>query len=98
MRFAYILWSDNSKGVVKSIAGVESVCANDLAKMTPDLEEGSDYRAYQYLLTFTFLRDNVDQVCEMIDKINREISILNEKGEDIALRFTDFEELRRIGK
>lgn len=84
--------------MVKSIVGVESVCANGSAKMTPDLEVGSDYRAYQYLLTFTFLRDNVEQVCEMIDKINREVSILNEQGEDIALRFTDFEELKRIGK
>ena len=95
---AYILWSNNTKGIVKTISGVEGICLKGLAKVTPDLGEGHNYRAYQYLLTFTFLKDNVEQVCEMIDRINKEVSILNEKGEDIALRFTDFEELRRIGK
>lgn len=95
---AYILWSNDTRGVVKSITGVENVCADGGAKMTPDLKAGSNYREHQYLLTFTFIRDNIDQICEMIDKINREVTILNDKGEDIALRFTDFDELKRIGR
>ena len=92
------MWSNNTKGVVKSIGGVEKVCAEvGEVTVTSDLGEGSNYRAYQYLLTFSFTKDTINQVCEAIDAINKEVSILNESGVDIALRFVDFDALKRVG-
>lgn len=35
-------------------------------------------------------------LCNQIDKINKTIKVIDEDGEDVAMRFTDFEELRRI--
>lgn len=95
---AYILWSNNTSGIVSKIQGLDSVRQNAKIKITSDIVIGGTYNAYQYLLTFTFCVDNADQVCELIDSINRKVRILNEKGEDIVLRFTNFEKLKRLEK
>ena len=57
---------------------------------------GNNFVAHQYLLTFTFTGKDVDYVCNQIDKINKTIKVIDEDGEDVAMRFTDFDELRRI--
>lgn len=93
---AYILWSDDTKGNVTTIKGLEEILALPGVKMTPDVHEGSPYREHQYLLTFTFACKDVDGVCRMIEKINDTVSIVNEKGDDIIIRFTDYDTIKNL--
>ena len=39
--------------------------------------------------------DTIEEFCEKIDQINRTISILDENGEDVIIRFTDFDYLKK---
>lgn len=95
---SYILWSTVSKGTIKDIKGVDEILVLPGVQMTPDVHVGSSYREHQYLLTFTFTRDNADEICKLLDKINKTVSIVNEKGEDIVIRYTDFETLKKQRK
>ena len=95
---SYILWSNETKGTIKEIIGVEEILATPGVKMTPDVHIGSPYREHQYLLTFTFTRDNADEVCRLIEKINDTVSVVNEKGEDVVIRFTDFHVIKNLRK
>ena len=93
---AYILWSINKQGKVHHIEGLDEVLAEEGIHLAPNVYNGDSFVAHQYLLTFTFTGKDVDYVCNQIDKINKTIKVIDEDGEDVAMRFTDFEELRRI--
>ena len=93
---SYILWSIGKPGVVKEIEGLDKILSMPGVHLAPNVKRGSKFTAHQYLLTFTFTGDDVEYTCEMIDKINKSIKVITEDGEDAVMRFTDFDELRRI--
>ena len=39
---------------------------------------------------------SLNELAQMIEKINNTIRVIDESGEDAVMRFTDFDELRRI--
>ena len=94
----YILWSDDSKGMVADIKGLDEILSLPGVKLTPDVHVGSPYREHQYLLTFTFTCENTEEVCRIISKINSTVKVINEKGEDIVIRFSDFEAIKKLRK
>lgn len=75
---------------------MDEILAEEGVHLAPNVYNGDNFVAHQYLLTFTFTGKDVDYVCNQIDKINKTIKVIDEDGEDVAMRFTDFEELRRI--
>lgn len=93
---SYILWSNNTAGVVKKITGIHEILQIVDIVITQDVKQGDTYRQYQYMLTFSFSRDGVEEVIDTITYINNTISVLNEDDKDVLIRFTDFDELRRI--
>lgn len=93
---AYILWSANKQGKIHHIEGLDEILAEEGVHLAPNVYNGDNFVAHQYLLTFTFTGKDVDYVCNQIDKINKTIKVIDEDGEDVAMRFTDFDELRRI--
>ena len=93
---AYILWSTNKQGKIHHIEGLDEILAEEGVHLAPNVYNGDNFVAHQYLLTFTFTGKDVDYVCNQIDKINKTIKVIDEDGEDVAMRFTDFDELRRI--
>lgn len=93
---SYILWSTCKPGKVKEIQGLENITSIPGVHLAPNVKKGSNFTAHQYLLTFSFTGEDVEYVCEMIEKINNTIRVIDESGEDAVMRFTDFDELRRI--
>ena len=93
---AYILWSKDSKGVVSHIEGVEKILSDPGVHLARNVKEGSHFVANQYMLTFTFTEDNVENVISKIDEINNTIKVLDENGEDVIMKYTDFQTLRNI--
>lgn len=93
---AYILWSKAKSGEVDRIEGVDEILSLPGVRLAPNVKEGSVFVANQYMLTFTFTRDNVEGVIEIIEKINNKVRVYDTKNEDVLLRFTDFDTLKRI--
>lgn len=92
---SYILWSNNKPGTVAEIVGLEDILKDENIILTTDVKIGSKYKAYQYLLTFSFTCDDVETVCQTIEKINH-VKVLNTEGVDVSIHFTDFDRLRKI--
>lgn len=95
---SYILWSNETSGVVKSIEGVNQILEIPGVKLTPKVKVGDSFGPHQYLLTFTFTCDNAKQVCELIEKINKTVSVNDENDDDVVIRFTDFERIKKLRK
>lgn len=64
--------------------------------LEPTVKVGSKFKENQYLLTFLFTENNADEVCKVIENINKVVKVIDEEGEDVVMRFTDYDELRRI--
>ena len=93
---SYILWSKAKKGVVSKIEGIDEICSNSNVYLEPTVKVGSKFKENQYLLTFLFTENNADEVCKVIENINKVVKVIDEEGEDVVMRFTDYDELRRI--
>ena len=93
---SYILWSKAKKGVVSKIEGIDEICSNSNVYLEPTVKIGSKFKENQYLLTFLFTENNADEVCKVIENINKVVKVIDEEGEDVVMRFTDYDELRRI--
>ena len=93
---SYILWSNDSSGVVSRIDGVDRITSLPGVALACDVKVGSHYNPNQYLLTFLIDDESVEGVCRVIEVINREVSVFNEFNEDISLKFTDLRKLKDV--
>ena len=59
-------------------------------------KEGDHVPLHIPIGVITFTSDNVEKMCEMIKYINSNISIPDESGEELYIRYTDFDYLRKI--
>lgn len=82
--------------MVSKIEGIDEICSNSNVYLEPTVKEGSKFKENQYLLTFLFTENNADEVCKDIENINKVVKVIDEEGEDVVMRFTDYDELRRI--
>ena len=48
------------------------------------------------LHNISFTTDTIEEMCELIDKVNKEVAFYNEKGEDTVIKYTDFDYLKRV--
>ncbi len=57
---------------------------------------GDDFAMYKNIANVAFTSANIEEMCAMIDKINKTVKIFNEQGEDVTIKYTDFDYLRKI--
>lgn len=93
---SYIMWSKNKTGKVAEIKGLEKIKAIRGVTIHPEVPVGCDFRAEHYMIIFTFTRDSIDEICDIVETINKEVSILDEQGEDVLIRYTDFNKIKEI--
>ena len=93
---AYILWSGDVEGVVDHFEGVDEILSLPGVKLTSDVEEAGHFGKHQYLLTFTFTRDDADEAIRMINLINERVKVIDTQGNDVSVKFTDMDTFRRI--
>ena len=82
--------------MVSKIEGIDEICSNSNVYLEPTVKVGSKFKENQYLLTFLFTENNADEVCKVIENINKVVKVIDEEGEDVVMRFTDYDELRKI--
>jgi hypothetical protein len=59
------------------------------------LVEGDEIGLNRPLGNILFSAKDCDDMCSMIQRINQEVALLNEDGENILLQYTDFEALKQ---
>ena len=93
---SYILWSNDTSGVVGAIEGIELIKSIPNLEIIFDVKEGVKYRSNQYLVTFVFSTDTIDEMIEVISFINRNVKIFDDSGKNICIYYNDFETIKRI--
>lgn len=95
----YILWGEE-EGEISEITGIDEINQIPGININIDglLNVGDIVKKHQYLYVITFDTINVDQMIDVINKINELISIKDNKGVDIVIRFDDFTRLKEVAK
>lgn len=92
---AYMLWT-NKGGIISEIKGLDEVAKWPGVSVDSLAQVGDDITVYKSLGNIMFVTDDCEEMCEMIDKINRTVSIINTEGEDVVIHFNDFDYLREV--
>lgn len=83
-------------GSVSKIYGVEEICSKYEVKVTYDIKEGQEFRAHQYLLTFTFVEESTEEMCDIIADINKCVRVMDDKDENIVIYFNDYKTIYQM--
>ena len=92
---AYILWSD-SKGTVTKIEGLKEIVDMPDMCIRSIVHEGCELRQYQYMIIIAFAAEDCQKMCEVIDKINKTVKILDENERNVTIYYTDFVRLNEM--
>lgn len=86
------------KCVISEIQGIEFLNSIPDSNLEFRRQVGEKEDIYRPLGTITLQTNNCDELCEIIDKINKTFKVLDENGDDVTIKYTDFENLKRIYK
>ena len=89
----YSLWT-HTDGIISSINGIEEILKIPGVSYYSLHHEGEKFPKHRPVGVVGVFANNCEEFCEKIDKINKTISVLNENGEDMIIRYTDFDYLR----
>ena len=91
----YSLWTHKG-GTISAMNGFKEICQIPGVHFYTQHYVGETFPEHRPLGVVGINADNIDEFCEKIDRINKTISILDENGEDVIIRYTDFDYLRRV--
>lgn len=91
---SYVLWTDR-KGVITEINGIEEVEKIPGVSVQVMRGVGDAVDIYRPIAIALFAADNCDEMCGIVEKINRLVTIKNEKGENMIIYFSDFDTVKQ---
>ena len=89
----YSLWTHKG-GVIGGFHGFDEVCKIPGVDFLTQHHVGESFVEHRPLGVVTVAADDIEEFIEKIQKINSTISITDEAGEDVIIRYTDFDYLR----
>lgn len=92
---AYSLWTKCS-GKITSINGIDTILKEKGIGFYSLYQVGDSFDKHSPVGVFSINTDTIDELCEKIDYINKTVSIINEDGEDIIIKYTDFDYLHEM--
>ena len=90
-----MLWAKKD-AVIKQVIGMDEIEEMEHVYVGQWKTEGDEARQYTSMATICFSNDNIEDTCEMIDKINRTVKFIDETGEDIIIKYDQFDYLKGI--
>lgn len=93
----YILWSEH-EGTVASIVGLESISAMDGVFVDSALRTGDRVPAHAYMVVITICADSRLVAEDVVRKVNETVSILDEYGDNLYIKFDDYASLRNVAE
>lgn len=91
----YILWSEH-EGTIADITGLEEVAAMDGVFVDSALRVGDHVSAHAYMVVITMCAGDYREAESIVRKINDVVSIVDENGEGLVIKFSDFETLQSV--
>ena len=82
--------------IIKSIVGIEEISKISGVYIGQWKGVGDEVHQYTSMATISFSNESIDDVCAMIDQINRTVKFLNDKGDDIIIKYTEFDYLKQM--
>lgn len=90
----YSLWTHKS-GVIGEFKGIDEIRRLSGVDFYTQHHVGESFVEHRPLGVVTVAADNCNIFCHKIDQINKTISITDEAGEDVIIRYTDFDYLKK---
>lgn len=94
---SYLMWTGRA-GTVEKISGVDGLNSISDLHCSIVAAQGKTAEAYRYGAIITFPAETVEKMIETIQLLNKKIKIENEQGEDMLIRYDDFNALRELAK
>ena len=89
------LWT-NKDGILTEIIGLDEMAQVPGVFVETLHQIGDNIALHRPLANICFTTDTIDEMCEMIDMVNKKVHFLNEKGEDTVIKYTDYDYLKRV--
>ena len=86
----------NKGGTISEITGFDKMSEMEGVYVESNRHVGDAISKYSAVGIVTFVTENCDEMCEMIKKVNDTMHVYNEKGEDVIIKYTDFDYLKRV--
>ncbi len=89
------LWT-NKSGIIKEMHGFDQMAQIPGVFVETLKKVGDEIGKYRSAGVVTFTTENCDQMCELIQKVNDTVRVINENGEDVVIKYTNFDYLKRV--
>ena len=87
-----MLWT-HTEGILSSIGGLEDIATLPGVTILQKTQPGTHVDRYRPVGNILFVSDSCEEMCKIIAFINEKIKVLDNAGNDILIRFTDFDTL-----
>ena len=92
----HMFWTKKA-GTISKVEGVD-----EIKKLIPGVyvecrrRPGDTFDAYRPLGTITYTAKDCEEFCKYIDIVNKTIKIFDETGEDVIIKYTNFDYLKKV--
>ena len=91
----YSLWVKNG-GTISKIEGLNELLSDPRITYYSVNKVGSTVDYHRTIGVLSFTTNTIEEFCDIIDRINKTLLFENEKGEDMIIRYTDFDYLKKV--
>lgn len=89
------LWTNN-EGTITKMEGFEEISQIPGVFVETLKQVGDKAIKYRPVGVITFATDTFDEMKQIIQQINDKVHVYNEKGEDVIIKYTDFDYLKKV--
>jgi len=89
------LWS-NKEGRISSVIGWDELEGNPHIKVETLHDIGDTLPKYRPYGNVLFTADTIEEMCDLIDFVNNTVKVLDEEGNDMIIKYTDFDYLKKV--
>lgn len=92
---SYSLWT-HKDCIIDTVSGIEELLKLPTVNYYTLFHEHDHVPLHIPIGVITFTSENIEGMCEMIDRINNTVSIKDAEGVELYIRYTDFDYLHQI--
>lgn len=92
---AYMMWS-KKESTIREIVGLEEVKSWPGITVGQWKDDGDEVHKHTSMATICFSSKSIDEMCEMIKRINDTIKYIDIDGEDILIHYDQYDYLREV--
>lgn len=94
---SYMMWAKKD-AVLKEVSGLDEVASWPGVYIGQWKDAGDEVAQHTSMATICFSNESIDDLCDMIDRINKTVKYIDQNGEDILIRYDQFDYLRDVNQ